>query len=163
MNKGKGLLLVISALVCVALGFVVGQVVQATGNQPGSKSDPLVTRSYVEESVGAKLSVMQTQLDELRAEVSQLKGDSDILPSGTGDTTQTGDGTTSGNQTEQKIRITSSSVNVRRAPSTDSDIIDSVSSGTELTYVGQQDGWYEIRTESGAEGYVADYLAEIVE
>ena len=55
MNKGKGLLLVISALVCVALGFVVGQVVQATGNQPGSKSDPLVTRSYVEESVGAKL------------------------------------------------------------------------------------------------------------
>lgn len=54
MNKGKAVLLILAALVCVSLGFVVGQVVQATGNQPGSENDPLVSQSYVEKVLGRK-------------------------------------------------------------------------------------------------------------
>ena len=48
MSKGGIIVLIVAALVFCGLGFVIGQVVQASGSVGGSESDPVVTQSYVD-------------------------------------------------------------------------------------------------------------------
>ncbi len=111
MNKGKAVLLILAALVCVSLGFVVGQVVQATGNQPGSENNPLVSQSYVEKVLGEKMSVLQTKIDELEAEVNQLKGGGTVSGNSGTDTPSGNDTTgTTNTNTGKMVQVTSDNV-----------------------------------------------------
>ena len=53
MSKSSVIILIIAAVVFTGLGFVVGQVM-AAGSNPGSKDDPVVSQSYVDELVGGE-------------------------------------------------------------------------------------------------------------
>lgn len=163
MNKGKAVLLILAALVCVSLGFVVGQVVQATGNQPGSENDPLVSQSYVEKVLGEKMSVLQTKIDELEAEVSQLKGGGTVSGNDGTDTSSGGNTTGTSTNTGKMVQVTSNNVNIREEPSTDSAKIGSANTSTRLKYLGEQDGWYKVQVTDSMEGWIADYLCELVD
>ncbi|ADG83710.1 hypothetical protein Tfer_3059 [Thermincola ferriacetica] len=68
MNKGK-IIILTSVIILTVLGFVLGNAVNAAISGPGSSSDPLVTKSYVD----AQLNKLQNQLNDLKAEVEQLK------------------------------------------------------------------------------------------
>ena len=163
MNKGKAVLLILAALVCVSLGFVVGQVVQATGNQPGSENDPLVSQSYVEKVLGEKMSVLQTKIDELEAEVSQLKGGGTVSGNSGTDTSSGNDTTgTANTNTGKMVQVTSDNVNIREKPSTDSAKIGSANKSTKLKYLGEQDGWYKVQVTDSKVGWIADYLCKLV-
>jgi len=174
MNKGKVVLLVLAALVCVSLGFVVGQVVQATGNQPGSESDPLVSQSYVEKVIGEKMSVLQTQVEELQAEVAELKGETPTTGGNTSDnddaTPAVSDNTTDTNSNDDNdtavsgklVQVTADNVNIREEPSTDSEKIGSVSKNTKLKYLDTQNDWYKIELADGTVGWIAGFLCKIV-
>jgi len=153
MSKSGVIILIIAAVVFTGLGFVIGQVVVAAGNNPGSEADPVVTQSYVDTLVGARVSELQTQVEELEALVASMGG----TVSSTGN-----DPVVSGGEEEtQYVKSNSDGLNVRDAASTGS-VIASLNSGDEVEYVGsvtESDGvWYKIKLDDGTVGYVAGWL-----
>ncbi|GEM_PF-2258191 len=168
MKTGKIVLLVVAALVCISLGIVVGQLVQAAGTQAGSESDPVVTQSYVETLVAGKLADLQTKVDELEAEIDALTGGSTTTTSTTGttgttgtDTTNTNTGTTTATATEL-VKITGSSVNVRDSASIDGKKIASLVKDTNVTYLGEQGDWYKVKLSDGTVGYVSKTYSTLI-
>ena len=158
MSKGGVVVLIIAALVFSGLGFVVGQVVSASGTQAGSLDDPVATQSYVDKLFATRTQDMQADIDELYA----LLGGSSISGSGMTDPAGSG-GETTGGATSMTVRVTSDDVNVRASASTDAEIVaGGVASGTELEYLGSttsgSDTWYHVRLSNGTEGYVASWL-----
>ena len=155
-NRGRTALIVVAALICIVIGFVIGQVVQAMNTLPGDSDDPVATQSYVETTVGERLAVLTTRIDELEAEVAALKG-------GDSSTTATGN-ENSGDETsgdEQKVEITGNSVNVRDEASTSGEKIASLSKGTVVTLLKEEGDWYQVRLSNGQTGYVSADYAEI--
>ena len=65
----------------------------------------------------------------------------------------------SDNLTHGKI-IPSRGANVRQAPGTDSPKITAVSKGSTVTILGEESGWYKVKTSTGIEGYI---LASLVD
>ena len=56
-------------------------------------------------------------------------------------------------------RANGDGINVRSGPSTDSEVLASVDSGTIVTVNGFQDGWYDVTCKYGTEGYIrSDFL-----
>ena len=157
MNKSSIIILVIAAVVFTALGFVVGQVI-AAGDNPGSKDDPVVSQTYVDELVGVKVTDLQNQIDELAAMINNggtvnppadNDNDNDVPEPDNNDTSKT-------------VTVTGDSVNIRASASTSADVVTTVSSGTVLVYVSQSsvDGyiWYQIKTSGGASGWIRSDL-----
>ena len=59
-------------------------------------------------------------------------------------------------------RINGDSVNVRSAPSTESETLGSVTKNTFLTVTGLTDGWYAVTCESGTNGYVRSDFVDLM-
>lgn len=68
MSKKK-LFLLTTVFILTVAGFVLGKAVDAAIGSPGSQTDPLVTKSYIDSEVAR----LQTQIDSLKAEVNKLK------------------------------------------------------------------------------------------
>lgn len=159
MNKGKIVLIVVAILVCVIIGFVAGQVVQAMNTLPGSSDDPVATESYVETTIGERLATLSTQVDELEAEVAALKGEAPRTSANkptTSDTDNTGDTGSTGNSS---LTITGNNVRLRSAASTNGDVIGSLSKGTTVTKLGEEGDWYKVEA-NGKTGYVSSQFAQ---
>lgn len=166
MSKGGITILVIASVVFLAIGFVVGQVVQATVNTPGSEDDPLVSQSYVEKLVGERTATLQTQIEELQAELDSIKN-----PNGTTSSTNTNTNTsttdtntntnTSTTTTAKTVEVTSNSVNLRAEPSTSATILGSAAKGDKLTYVATQGDWYKVKLSNGTIAWVYSSLAKL--
>lgn len=65
----KKLILLGAVMILTLLGFALGQAVNAAGGSPGTQSDPLVTKSYIDSEV----SKLQSQIDLLKTDVETLK------------------------------------------------------------------------------------------
>ncbi|MHB9094930.1 MAG: hypothetical protein ACYC21_09670 [Eubacteriales bacterium] len=65
----KNLLLLGIVFILSLAGFMLGQAVNAAIGSPGTQSDPLVTKSYIDGEVGK----LQSQIDTLKADVETLK------------------------------------------------------------------------------------------
>jgi len=68
MSKKK-VLLSAAILILILMGFVLGQAVSAAIGSPGTQSDPLVTKSYIDSEV----SKLQAKIDSLKADIEELK------------------------------------------------------------------------------------------
>lgn len=161
MSKGGIIVLIVAALVFCGLGFVIGQVVQASGSMPGSDSDPVVTQSYVDKLVGKQVSALQAEIDEINA---SLNGGSTARPStGTdpSNNNSSGNGNNNGT-TASSVKVTSDAVNIRSTASTDGSIVGTASEGDVLAYLGStsaSDGtWYNVKMANGTTGYIASWL-----
>lgn len=165
MSKGGIIVLIVAALVFCGLGFVIGQVVQASGSVAGSDADPVVTRSYVDKLVGRQVSALQAEIDEINA---ALKGTTPGTPTtptnpdnGNDNNNDNNDNDNSGT-TASSVKVTSDSVNIRASASTSSNVVGSASEGDVLTYLGStsaSDGtWYNVRMSNGTTGYIASWL-----
>ncbi len=161
MSKGNIITLIVAAVVFLALGFVIGQVVQATVNTPGSEDDPLVSQSYVEKLVGERTAALQTSIEELQSELDALKGGAgSATPTNTNTNTNTGtntDTTVSG----KTVVITGNTVNVRAAASTSAERIASATKGTKLTYISTSGDWYEVELADGTHGWVSSAYSQL--
>lgn len=156
LNKGKVVLIVVAILVCVTIGFVAGQVVQAMSTLPGSSDDPVATESYVEATIGERLATLSAQVDELEAEVAALKGEAPPVNTNNNDTSTTIDN--NDNTSGEQISITGNGVNLRSAASKDSEVLDTLAKGTKVTKLSEEGNWYKVRTSDGQVGYVSkDY------
>ena len=153
MSKGGVIVLIIAAIVFTGLGFVIGNVVLASGNNPGSKEDPVMTQSGVEQLLSVRISELEAQIDQLEV---LLNATSD---SNTG-TEENGNTEDPDSSSPSNVEVTSDSVIVRASASTSASIVASVTAGTVLTYLGDsEDGeWYHVELSDGTEGYIASYL-----
>lgn len=156
MNKGKIVLIVVAILVCVIIGFVAGQVVQAMTALPGTSDDPVATESYVETTIGERMATLSTQVDELEAEVAALKGEA---PSTSANKPSTSDNGNTGNTGNSSLTITGNNVRLRSAASTNGDVIGSLSKGTTVTKLGEEGDWYRVEA-NGKTGYVSSQFAQ---
>ena len=153
MSKVGVVVLIIAALVFCGLGFVIGQVVQYSGNSIGTDADPVVQQSYVDKLVGERTSTLQTQIDELKTQIEALSNGSSTVNPSTGDDSEV--------DTTQHV-TTTTSVNIRSTASTEGNVLTTVDTNTELVYLGSassSDGtWYNVRLSDGTEGYVASWF-----
>ena len=166
MSKGGIIVLIVAALVFCGLGFVIGQVVQASGSVAGSESDPVVTQSYVDKLVGKQVSALQAEIDEINA---ALKGNT--TPSSTADNSGSttkpdsnsgNSGSNTNSNTPTSVKVTSDAVNIRAEASTEASIVGTAAAGDVLAYLGStaaSDGtWYNVRMANGTVGYIASWL-----
>jgi hypothetical protein len=51
--------------------------------------------------------------------------------------------------------------NVRAAPDIDAEIVTSVVAGTDVTLLGQRDGWYQVTMTDGTEGWMSEQVLEV--
>lgn len=174
MNNKKGMILLsLGSLVCLTVGFVLGQVVQAVTAMPGSADDPLVSQSYVEKIVGERTAAIQTQLDELKANVNK-GGSTTTTPNNGGNTTTPNNGgntTTSNNNgnttttTNKTVTINAESLNVRGGAGTTYAKVGSVKKGEKYTLLETKSGtdgnWYKIKLSDGKEGWVSSQYAKV--
>ena len=166
MSKGGIAVLVIAALVFGVLGFVIGQVVQAAVETPGSADDPLVTQSYVDKLVGERTLELQTQLEDLQnfiltGETGGTTSDGTDTASADGETGTTGDNDTA-TPSYSSVKVSATSINVRSSASTSASVVGTASANTVLTYLGEKsvsDGfWYNVELSNGTEGWVASWV-----
>ena len=170
MNNKKGMILLsLGSLVCLTVGFVLGQVVQAVTAMPGSADDPLVSQSYVEKIVGERTAAIQTQLDELKANAGN-SGTTTPNNSGTTTTPNNGGNTTTPNNggsstTTKTITINAESLNVRGGAGTTYAKVGSVKKGDKFnlleTKAGSDGNWYKIKLSDGKEGWVSSQYAKV--
>ena len=176
MNNKKGLILLsLGSLVCLTVGFVLGQVVQAVTAMPGSADDPLVSQSYVEKIVGERTAAIQTQLDELKASVNNggtttpttpptNNGGTTTTPNNNGNTTTTNN---NGNTTTttKTITINAESLNVRGGAGTTYAKVGSVKKGEKYnlleTKAGTDGNWYKIKLSDGKEGWISAQYVKV--
>ncbi len=167
--RGKAALLIIAAIIFLVVGFVCGQIVKALTTLPGDADDPVATQSYVETQLGERLATLTTRLEEVEAELAALKGGS-TNPSGNSGTSNPGasnpgSSTTQPNNSSttssgQTVRITGSTVNVRRGPGTNYEKVGSMSRGDTATLLGTEGTWYRIQT-GNITGYVSSEYASV--
>ncbi|MBQ1342644.1 MAG: SH3 domain-containing protein [Firmicutes bacterium] len=162
MSKGGIIVLIVAALVFCGLGFVIGQVVQASGSVAGSENDPVVTQSYVDKLVGKQVSALQAEIDEINA---ALKGNTTpSAPSESGNANnQSGNNSSSNNNSKaSSVKVTSDAVNIRASASTEATVVGTAAEGDVLAYLGStsaSDGtWYNVKMANGTTGYIASWL-----
>ena len=164
MSKGGIIVLIVAALVFCGLGFVIGQVVQASGSVAGSENDPVVTQSYVDKLVGKQVSALQAEIDEINA---ALKGNTTpSAPSSDSGKTdnQSGNNNSSSNNNSKasSVKVTSDAVNIRASASTEATVVGTAAEGDVLAYLGStaaSDGtWYNVKMADGTNGYIASWL-----
>ncbi len=172
MKKSGLILLVVVAVAALAIGFVIGQVMQSTVST-GTKDDPLVSQSYVDKLIGERSAAMQTEIEELQADVSELQTLAGIEDTDTtadtdtstdsSDTNSSDDDNSTSSDTPSKVKVTSNNVNVRSSASTEADKVGNAASGDILTYLDKKEDssgnvWYKVQLSDGTKGWVAGWL-----
>lgn len=143
--KIKIVLLVILISTIASLTAVgINDLLIAQTTPPGSSSDPIVTKSYVDSKFNdlmKEINLLKTQNKVMLEEIANLKKQI---------TTLTGKPTTS----TQTGVVTSSSLNMRSGPGTNFAIIRTLTLGTEFTVIKKEGDWLQIRLKDGREGWV---------
>lgn len=175
-------------IISVAVGFLYGTgILGGAANDPGSKEDPLATKSYAEQAMERRMQEMDDKILSLEAkirsledEMSILSGDGIIEPpspaTGTGapassaapgSTTGSGSGSGSSSSAVSSANIgktasvTADVVNLREAASTSSNIKKRLSPSDTFTITKVDKEWYQVQLSDGTVGWVAGYLVKI--
>jgi hypothetical protein len=130
-------------------------------------SSTVFAQDWVEDENGLyeyNCDLVQTLIDEY--------GDEDIIREGStsisieaffelmGVTCDASTNTSASSDIESTIVLATGNANIRDCASTSCGIVTTVASGDRLTVLSSEDGWYEIETERGTQGFIADFLTE---
>lgn len=126
---------------------------------PGSPTDPLVSKSYVD----GKVEDLMKEINQLKNEIALIKTQNKaILEEIASVKKQLGTSTGTGSTTQQKGVVTAQTLNVRKGPGTNYDRITVISLGTEFTILKKEGDWYNIRLKDGKEGWVHSGFIKIL-
>lgn len=157
INRKLAALLVCAAFLLAAglYGQVSAGVRQQEGG-PGTASDPLVSRSYVDEQVDR----LQQQFDRLQKDVSFLKEElAGLQPSGPG-----GEQGTVGLTKGKKGAVAAQSGAVLRSgPGKEFEKVGGLKKGAVVEILEVQEGWCRVKTDSGETGWVSGELLQTTE
>ncbi len=167
MKWRRCLLFALPLVVGTGLGFLLGSVVFAGGEGPGSASDPLVARSYVDERVKgyvreleervAALNERALKLEEELAELQKRYESAPGQPGGGSDGGSGGSASAPGSGVVY-IKEGNSYVNLRSGPGTNHEIVGKALPGQPLTVVGREGDWYRVRLGDGMTAWIAAWL-----
>ncbi|MBS4025508.1 MAG: hypothetical protein KGZ96_07505 [Clostridia bacterium] len=73
MTKLAKILLIVGIMAGLSFGFIIGHQVQASSIAPGSQTDPLVAKSYLEEELEAKVKGLEAEIAKLTDKVNRLQ------------------------------------------------------------------------------------------
>ncbi|MFZ5753513.1 MAG: SH3 domain-containing protein [Bacillota bacterium] len=168
------------ALLSIVVGFTLGKTVVADSPAPGSSSDPVVSKSYVDkalqdrikelETAVADLTVksqaLQTALNELQAKVNKTPVRTTPATPGTSTpSTPTTPAAPPQNNTSvigKTASVTgSTSVNIRSGPATSYSVVTKVNSGDIMVIQQVKDSWYQVKLSDGKTGWVASWVVEV--
>lgn len=154
-------------LLVVSIGFNIVLAVSDGTVEPGSDQDPLISKSYVDQSISQlnqELIQQQNQLEQLKKDnesLTQKLADQEAiikaLQNGTNNAgTQTPATPTTGTTTPATVKgtVTASALNVRSQANTTSSVVAKVYKGESLTIISKGAEWYKIKTSKGTTGYV---------
>jgi uncharacterized protein YgiM (DUF1202 family) len=65
--------IIVGALASIVVGFTLGKIVIADSPVPGSKSDPVVSKSYVEKALQKRVADLENEVAELTAQAQSLQ------------------------------------------------------------------------------------------
>ncbi|MDA8442264.1 MAG: SH3 domain-containing protein [Peptococcaceae bacterium] len=160
----RTVILVLFVIGVVCAGFFVGKSVSAAGSDPGSQSDPLVAKSYVD----GQISGILARLSSLETAVAQLQQAHGIQPQPTSSTTSVTPPAPTTPTSSNPPTVSSSAVksgvvsgtyvNFRTGAGTSYSVITGLHKGDTAQVLGSQSGWYQIKLPNGTEGWVAGWL-----
>jgi X-X-X-Leu-X-X-Gly heptad repeat protein len=164
-------------LLVVALGL---NIVFASGAEPGSSQDPIISKSYVDAAVSqltAGMQKLQEQVDALKNENTQLtaklaaqeqsnkllQDQVNALKTGIATGVVKNSGSTVGTGTNPpasigKATVNTAVLNIRKQANTTSAIVAKVAMGETLTLVSKSGDWHKVTTSKGITGYVMTKL-----
>jgi uncharacterized protein YoxC len=73
MTKLAKIILIVGIIAGLSFGFIIGRQVQASSLVPGSQTDPLVAKSYLEEQLEAKVKVLEAEIAKLTDKANRLQ------------------------------------------------------------------------------------------
>ena len=152
----KRTLIVVFCTAFLAAGFFIGgqQASAGPGGNPGTNSDPLVTKSYVDKAAVQKISALEQQVKDLQEKVARLQETVSRLEGSGGGTGSPGFSGTQQQPTQKTGTINSQSgANIRSGPGTGYERIGGLPYGTEVTILKSSGDWCQVRTPSGATGW----------
>ena len=153
--KLRNLLIPLVVLAVVATGIFVGRTVGAAGIEPGSQSDPLVAKSYVDTKLAGildRLTKLESDLVAVKKTLNTPAISSAPLP------TPTPTVTSAPVAPVKKGTVSGSFVNVRAGSGTGYAIVSSLSKGNTAQVLGSENGWYKIKLSNGTVGWIAGWL-----
>lgn len=178
-------LIIIGAVISVIAGYVFGKTVNADAPNPGSSSDPVVSKSYVDKAMEermadlekqvAELSVqsqaLQTMINELQDKLNKSGGKTTpttpskpTTPSTTPPTGDSGGTTQPSDEVIGKsayVKSTNNYVNLRSSPSTDSNTIKQVQKGEAMKIFEVRNQWYHVELPDKTVGWVASWVVDV--
>ncbi|MGI6678090.1 MAG: SH3 domain-containing protein [Dehalobacterium sp.] len=176
MTKGRIALLVVAAMVFLSVGFVLGQIVQASGTIPGTAGDPLVAQSYVEKVVNETVAEMEKKLTDMESQVASLQkqveefsaqnSKSAVQQVANSNTEKTSTPTAPKNETppntgKKTVVVSGGSANVRTGPDTSYSKVVTLLNGDEATVIYEEDKWYKVILKDGREGWIANWVVKV--
>jgi len=157
------LLAVSLSLVFLFGGFIIGQREASAGNNgAGSSADPLVTKSYVDAAVNEKFKSLEKEIRDLRAKIDKLENTVSRLQQGTGTVNPpAGSPDNTAAELGTAVVIEKAGAILRNGPDTTFSRIGALPHGTRVTVLKESNGWYQVKTHSGATGWVYGGLLKI--
>lgn len=138
------LLVILISTVASLLSVGIDGLLVAQTTPPGSSSDPIVTKSYVDgkfDELMKEINLLKAQNKVMLEEVANLKKQIATLTAKPTTPVQTG-------------VVTAQSLNMRSGPGTNFAIIRTLTLGTEFTVTKKEGNWLQIRLKDGREGWV---------
>jgi len=138
------LLVILISTVASLTAIGINDLLIAQTTPPGSSSDPIVTKSYVDgkyDELMKEINLLKAQNKVILEEIANLKKQIATLTAKPTTSTQTG-------------VVTASSLNMRSGPGTNFAIIRTLTLGTEFTVIKKEGDWLQIKLKDGKEGWV---------
>jgi len=177
MRKSTWVLGVCLLVAFLGAGFWLGRSVSAQTSQPGSAEDPLVSKSYVDEQVGKKITDLESRVTALTTKVGALEKtvqdlQSKLAGQGSGGTSGgTGGGTsggTGGGSTAPVgigktvyVKSGNSYMNIRSGPGTTYALVTKVNPGIGMTVLEVSGQWYKVKVSTGKVGWAASWMVSL--
>jgi seryl-tRNA synthetase len=171
---------VIGAVISIAAGFIIGKSLMAGSPTPGSSSDPVVSKSYVDKSLREKVTDLEKKVAELTVQAKALQNTINELQAKVSNKPYSGTTSTSTNNdsdsttdTEEPPQTTQSSVigktayssvsslYLRNAPTTQADIVKKLSKSDAVVIQKVEGSWYYVKLNDGTMGWVASNYIKV--
>lgn len=183
-------IIIIGAALSLIAGFAVGKVVNADAPVPGSSSDPVVSKSYVDKAMQKRMQelekqvadltvqsqALQTMINELQTKVNKLPSSHRSSPSNSGSSSSSSNSqgsnpsdTTPATNTDSSklvgktayVRQKNNYVNLRSGPGTDTQVVKKIYKGVPMGIQKVENEWLYVLLGDGTKGWVAQLVVDI--